>query len=350
MLEGPNETLTLTENAQPALMAVSLAVMRVLEARRASVSRERVKFVAGHSLGEYSALAAAGAFSVADAARLLKIARPGHAGGRAGRAGRDGGAARRRHGGGGQGRRGRRPGRCLPGRQRQRADAGRAVRRQDARSIAWPRARQGARRAPRHAAADVSAPFHCALMQPAAEAMAEALAKVDHQGASGAARRQRAGAADLRPGRDQEAPRRAGDRHGALARMRRSTWPRNGVTDVYEIGTGKVLAGLAKRIEPTLNATSLGTPADIDAAIATLQRLIEDEDHVRSDRQDRARHRRHRRHRRRHRHGALHKQGATVAISGRQADKLEKLAGRARRPRASSCPAISATSATRSPS
>src|SRR3989337_1133621 len=73
MWEGPKETLTLTENAQPALMAVSMAVMRVLEREKGFKLKDRVKFVAGHSLGEYSALAAAGAFSLADAARLLKL-------------------------------------------------------------------------------------------------------------------------------------------------------------------------------------------------------------------------------------------------------------------------------------
>ena len=73
MWEGPKETLTLTENAQPALMAVSMAVMRVLEREKGFSLKDKVKFVAGHSLGEYSALAAAGAFSLADAARLLKL-------------------------------------------------------------------------------------------------------------------------------------------------------------------------------------------------------------------------------------------------------------------------------------
>lgn len=73
MFNGPADTLTLTENAQPALMAVSLAALRVLEREKGLVLSERVKFVAGHSLGEYSALAAARAFSVADAARLLKL-------------------------------------------------------------------------------------------------------------------------------------------------------------------------------------------------------------------------------------------------------------------------------------
>ncbi|MGZ8409358.1 MAG: ACP S-malonyltransferase, partial [Hyphomicrobium sp.] len=73
MWEGPKETLTLTENAQPALMAVSMAVMRVLEREKGFSLKDKVRFVAGHSLGEYSALAAAGAFSLADTAKLLKL-------------------------------------------------------------------------------------------------------------------------------------------------------------------------------------------------------------------------------------------------------------------------------------
>ena len=91
---GPAETLTLTENAQPALMAVSLAAMRVLEAEAGVDLARDAAFVAGHSLGEYSALAAAQALSIADAARLLARARPRHAEGGAGRRRRHGGADR----------------------------------------------------------------------------------------------------------------------------------------------------------------------------------------------------------------------------------------------------------------
>ena len=139
MWEGPKETLTLTENAQPALMAVSMAVMRVLEREKGFSLKDKVKFVAGHSLGEYSALAAAGAFSLADAARLLKLRGQAMQAAVPGRAGRHDGAARRRHRCRAQGGRGRRAGRRLPGRQRQRADAGRAVGRTSRRSTACPR-------------------------------------------------------------------------------------------------------------------------------------------------------------------------------------------------------------------
>ena len=156
MWEGPKETLTLTENAQPALMAVSMAVMRVLEKENGFKLADRVKFVAGHSLGEYSALAAAGAFSLADAARLLKLrgkamqeAVPVGKGAMAALLGVGIDVARKV-------RRSRRAGRRLRGRQRQRADPGRAVGPQGGDR---PRAgdRQGARCAPRGAAARVGA-------------------------------------------------------------------------------------------------------------------------------------------------------------------------------------------------
>ncbi len=143
MWEGPKETLTLTENAQPALMAVSMAVMRVLEREKGFSLKDKVKFVAGHSLGEYSALAAAAGLHARRRRAPAEAARAGDAGRRAGGAGRHGGAARRRHRCRAQGRRGSRARRRLPGRQRQRADAGRALGRQGG---ARPRARdrQGA--------------------------------------------------------------------------------------------------------------------------------------------------------------------------------------------------------------
>ena len=95
MWEGPEDQLTLTENAQPALMAVSLAALRTLEAEKGFSLKERVSFVAGHSLGEYSALAAAGALSLADTARLLKTRGRAMQAAVPGRPGRHGGAARR---------------------------------------------------------------------------------------------------------------------------------------------------------------------------------------------------------------------------------------------------------------
>ena len=115
----------------------------------------------------------------------------------------------------------------------------------------------------------VSAPFHCALMQPAAEAMAEALSKVDIKAPVVPVVANVLASAISDPA---EIRKRLVEQVTGTVRWRECTqyMVANGITDVYEIGTGKVLAGLVKRIEKSLNATSLGAPADIDAAIATL--------------------------------------------------------------------------------
>ena len=156
MWEGPADKLTLTENAQPALMAVSLAAMRVLEAEAGVDLKRDAQFVAGHSLGEYSALAAAGAFTITDTARLLRIrgramqqAVPVGTGAMAALLGLE---LRRRSGGRGRSR----AGRGLPGRQRQRRRAGRGVRQQGG-GRARGRDRQGQGRQARDDAAGVRA-------------------------------------------------------------------------------------------------------------------------------------------------------------------------------------------------
>jgi len=177
MFEGPDETLTLTQNAQPALMAVSLAVLRVLEQEGGIVLRHRAVLVAGHSLGEYSALAAAGSLSVADCARLLRrrgeamqiAVRPG-AGAMAALLGTELEAARAI---------------CEEAAQGQVVEpandngGGQVVISGDRdaveRAITVAKA-QGVRRA---VLLPVSAPFHCALMAPAAGVMQDALAEVD---------------------------------------------------------------------------------------------------------------------------------------------------------------------------
>ena len=200
MWEGPADKLTLTENAQPALMAVSLAAMRVLEAEAGVDLKRDAKFVAGHSLGEYSALAAAGAFTIADTARLLRIrgramqqAVPVGTGAMAALLGLELEAAAAvaaeaaqgevcdvaNDNGGGQV--------VVSGNK---AAVERAV------EIAKAK---GAKRA---MMLQVSAPFHCALMKPAADAMAEALGKTNVQAAGGAGGRQCGGRADQRSGRD----------------------------------------------------------------------------------------------------------------------------------------------------
>jgi [acyl-carrier-protein] S-malonyltransferase len=257
---GPAETLTLTENAQPALMAVSLAAMRVLEAEAGvDLARDAV-FVAGHSLGEYSALAAARALSIADAARLLRIrgramqkAVPVGAGAMAALIGLDldevkavaaevtsvGICAAANDNGGGQV--------VLSG---ARPAVERAV------EVAKER---GARRA---MMLPVSAPFHCSLMQPAADAMAEALGKVSVKPpvvpvvANVLARPISEPAEIVRCLIEQVT---------GTVRWRESIlfMAQSGVTSFYEVGAGKVLTGLIKRIAETATASAIGVPDDI---------------------------------------------------------------------------------------
>jgi [acyl-carrier-protein] S-malonyltransferase len=258
--EGPAETLTLTENAQPALMAVSLAALRVLQAEAGVDLARDVPFVAGHSLGEYSALAAAGALSVSDTARLLRIrgramqkAVPVGTGAMAALLGLDfeqavavaaeaAGAQvcqAANDNGGGQV--------VVSG---DKAAVERAV------EIAKGK---GARRA---MMLPVSAPFHCALMQPAADAMAQALANV----------------AVKPPVVPVVANVLAGPVGDPVAIVRALVaqvtgtvrWRESvafmagqGVTTFYEIGAGKVLSGLVKRIADGASGTAVGTPEDV---------------------------------------------------------------------------------------
>jgi [acyl-carrier-protein] S-malonyltransferase len=266
MWEGPAETLTLTANAQPALMAVSLAAMRVLE-REAGVDLGRdAAFVAGHSLGEYSALAAAGALSVSDTARLLRIrgramqeAVPVGAGAMAALLGMELEAATAvaaeaaqgqvcqaaNDNGGGQV--------VVSGHK---AAVERAV------EIAKAK---GARRA---MMLTVSAPFHCALMQPAAEAMREALAKVT----IGAPAVPLISNVLASPISDPEQIRaRLIEQVTGMVRWRETMLylKANGVATVYEVGAGRVLSGIARRVDG-VEAQSVGMPEEVEAAAATL--------------------------------------------------------------------------------
>jgi len=257
---GPAETLTLTENAQPALMAVSLAAMRVLEAE-AGVKLERdAAFVAGHSLGEYSALAAARAFSITDAARLLRIrgramqkAVPVGAGAMAALIGLEYDAAKviaaeaaatgicaAANDNGGE----------------QVVLSGNKVAVERAVEIAKTR---GAKRA---MLLPVSAPFHCALMQPAADTMAEALAKVSID---------RPSVPLVANVLAQPISDPAGivrclvEQVTGTVRWRESVafMAQAGVTTFYEVGAGRVLTGLIKRIASAANASAIGTPDDV---------------------------------------------------------------------------------------
>jgi [acyl-carrier-protein] S-malonyltransferase len=257
---GPADTLTLTQNAQPALMAVSLAAMRVLETEAGVRLESDAAFVAGHSLGEYSALAAARALTIADAARLLRIrglamqkAVPVGAGAMAALIGLDYGAAKAvaAEAGGAEV--------CAAANDNggeqvvlsgHRAAVERAV------ELAKSR---GAKRA---MLLPVSAPFHCALMQPAADAMAEALAKVTVkppavplvanvlvQPISDPAQIVKSLVAQVT----------------GTVRWRESVefMAQAGVTTFYEIGAGRVLAGLIKRIAPAAASSSIGMPDDV---------------------------------------------------------------------------------------
>jgi len=257
---GPAETLVLTENAQPALMAMSIAVMRVLEAEAGVDLARDVACVAGHSLGEYSALAAAGALSIADAARLLRVrgramqkAVPVGVGAMAALVGVEldqataiaaeaasaGVCAAANDNGGGQV--------VLSG---EKVAVERAV------EIAKA---QGVRRAMMLA---VSAPFHCSMMQPAADAMAEALAQVTVQPPRVplVANVRAAPIAD-----PAEIVRSLVEQVTGTVRWRESvqSMAQNGVTAFYEIGAGRVLAGLIKRIVENAETSSIGTPDDV---------------------------------------------------------------------------------------
>jgi [acyl-carrier-protein] S-malonyltransferase len=262
MFEGPLDELTLTANAQPALMAVSMAVMRVLESEAGVDIRKSAVCVAGHSLGEYSALAAAGSLTISDAARLLRIrgnamqaAVPAGLGAMAALIGLDFAEAdavareaaqgevcqAANDNGGGQ---------VVVSGHRSAVE----------RAIVLAQAK-GAKRA---MLLPVSAPFHCSLMQPAADAMAEALAKVTI----------------LPPVVPLVANVKAGfvndpseiksllvQQVTGTVRWRESVqfMAGEGVSHFVEIGAGKVLNGLVKRIADGATAAAVGTPADIAA-------------------------------------------------------------------------------------
>ena len=257
---GPLEALTLTENAQPALMAVSLAATRVLEAEAGVDLKRDVAFVAGHSLGEYSALAAARSLSIEDAARLLRIrgramqkAVPVGVGAMAALIGVElddakaiaaeaasvGVCAAANDNGGGQV--------VLSGAK---AAVERAVEAAKARGVK------------RAIMLPVSAPFHCRLMQPAADAMAEALAKVAVEPPSvpvvaNVVARPVTEPADIMRCLIEQVT--------GTVRWRESIlfMAQAGVTSFYEIGAGRVLTGLIKRIADGAAASSIGAPDDI---------------------------------------------------------------------------------------
>ena len=268
MRDGPEDQLTLTENAQPALMAVSLAVMRTLE-KEFGVSIDKAAFVAGHSLGEYSALAAAGAIGIADTARLLKLrgqamqrAVPVGEGAMASLIGPKSDVALAEEAAAA----GSAVGVCVVANDN---NAGNVVISGDkaAVDLAIEKAKELGARA---ILLNVSAPFHCRLMQPAADEMAEALATATIL----APRTPLVANVSARPTLDPEAIRRMlVEQVTGRVRWRESMlWlsGEGGVTRFAEAGAGKVLSGMAKRIAPDAEATPLNSPADLEAFAKSL--------------------------------------------------------------------------------
>lgn len=265
MFEGPESDLILTENAQPALMAVSVAVARVLE-KDGGVDLAKARFVAGHSLGEYSALCAAGALTLADTARLLKLrgrsmqqAVPVGQGAMAALLGADLEAAQAIAAAAAQGEvceaaNDNAPGQVVVSGHRSAVERAMAIaaERGFKRSILLP----------------VSAPFHCALMQPAADAMEQALATAN------VARPRTALVANVTASEvldPAEIKRLLVRQVTGAVRWRESVlyMKEKGVAELVELGAGKVLAGLAKRIDREIQGTSLGQPAEIEAWLKT---------------------------------------------------------------------------------
>ena len=264
MFEGPETDLVLTENAQPALMAVSMAVVRVAEKESGKKVGQVANFVAGHSLGEYSALAAAGTFSLADTARLLKA-------------------------------RGQAMQKAVPVGQGAMAavlglglDAVRAVTEEAAQGEACQAANDNsdeqvvvsgataavtraaelakAKGAKRAIMLPVSAPFHCSMMEPAARVMQEKLGTVSMAPPAVPVIANVTASAVTDPA---EIRRLLVEQVTALVRWRESVlfMRAHDVDTVVELGSGKVLSGLVKRIAKDVNAFSAGAPGDIDALI-----------------------------------------------------------------------------------
>ncbi|MDP1528423.1 MAG: ACP S-malonyltransferase [Rhodoferax sp.] len=268
MREGPEDQLTLTENAQPALMAVSLAAARVLKVEF-DVDVSRAGFVAGHSLGEYSALCAAGVLTLADTARLLKLR--GQAMQRAVPVGKgamasligpktDLALAEAAAAAGSE------VGVCVVANDN---NAGNIVISGEKAAVdrAIEKAKElGARAIP----LNVSAPFHCPLMQPAADEMAEALASATLVVPSVAV----VANVTARPERDPEVLRRLlVEQVTGRVRWRESMeWMagEGGVTRFVEIGSGKVLSGMARRIAPDAESLALNTPEELEAFAKSL--------------------------------------------------------------------------------
>jgi [acyl-carrier-protein] S-malonyltransferase len=265
MWEGPAETLTLTENAQPALLAASVAALRVLENEAGFDVKRDAAYVAGHSLGEYSALAAAGAIDPADAARLVRVrgramqqAVPVGVGAMAALLGLEFDAAAAI------------AAEAAQGQVCQRANdngAGQVVVSGDRAAVERAVKLAQARGAKRAMMLTVSAPFHCALMQPAADAMAQALATTQVRPPKIPVVANVLARPVTQP---DEIVRCLVAQVTGTVRWRESVafMAQAGVKTFYEVGAGKVLSGLIKRIAEGATGVAVGTPEDIAAVKA----------------------------------------------------------------------------------
>lgn len=268
MFDGPEADLNLTENTQPALMAVSLAVVRVLETSFPDlISPQKCAFVAGHSLGEYSALTAAGSLTLTQASRLLKIrgqamqkAVPVGLGAMAAILGLEIedvlGVAKEACNGG----------ICAAANDN---SFGQVVVSGHKAAVEKAVALATAKGAKRAVMLPVSAPFHCPLMQPAADAMQQALSGVDLQ----APKVPLVANVLAAPLTDPAAIKsKLIEQVTGMVRWRESVlfMKQQGVTSLVELGAGKVLSGLAKRIDKDIAAISAGTPAEIEQLAKTL--------------------------------------------------------------------------------
>jgi [acyl-carrier-protein] S-malonyltransferase len=261
MWEGPADKITLTENAQPALMAVSLAAIRVLETEAGLDLVRDVKYVAGHSLGEYSALAAVGTFTISDAAKLLRIrgramqqAVPVGQGAMAAILGMEIDAVRAIAAEAAQGEvceaaNDNAPGQIVVSGHKSAVE----------RAIEIAKGKSG-----RGMLLPVSAPFHCALMKPAAEAMQKALSEVKVSTPKVPVVQNVTASAITDP---QQIVANLVKQVTGTVRWRECVgWlASNGVTKLVEVGSGKVLTGMAKRIAKEAQASAIGTPEDIAA-------------------------------------------------------------------------------------
>ena len=263
--EGAQEDLTLTQNAQPALMATSMAAMAALESEGITV--EAASYVAGHSLGEYSALCAAGALTLTDTARLLRIrgramqeAVPVGQGAMAALLGLDFATAQKVAEAAADGMV------CSAANDNDPAQVVVSGHREAVERAIEIAKSEGAKRA---ILLPVSAPFHCELMEPAAEVMAGALSAVDMKAPRVPVVANVAAAAESSPTilRNYLVEQVTGS-----VRWRESViWmAEHGVTETWEIGAGKALTGMVRRIDKSLSYRTVGTPEDVVAAVAAL--------------------------------------------------------------------------------